>query len=169
MIWPLLAAASAALWTAGPAPAGESEGYHCRAGFQENWVYNEFPEGPFFRIKLGQGDVIRWDGIPVSRATLRRRLDAVGAERRPNFVLLAFTEETDCTLVQEIRVEMTRRLRCAQGRCGEHFTTDHPRVLTREEEERLIAQATADLDAAAREVARVAKEAPNEPDRPERR
>jgi hypothetical protein len=154
-----IAAATAAGATAPRSPGSDdaTSPYRCRAGFQGSWEHNEFPEGRIFRIGLAGRDRIRWNGVPISRDRLRRRLDAVGAARGPNFTLLVFTDETDCALVQDVRAEMTRRLQCGEGRCGEHYTSaDPPPRQSAAETERLRAQAQADMDFAVRQATEAA-------------
>jgi len=133
---------------------------HCSDGWQENWVYNEYPDGDVHRIRLQGTDRIRWNGASVGRQRLWRHLDRAGAASPPPFVMLEFDEETDCALVQAVRERMTRTLRCGEGRCGEHFTSTRPPPrLSEAEAERALAEAIADIEAAVADLERAAEEA----------
>lgn len=161
MRWiPLILAALPAIY---PTAVKASPGYHCSAGVQQSWQYDEFPEGEVHEIRLRGTDDIRLNGARISRAALLRHLERAGVASPPPFTILGYDGETDCGLVQEFRVAMTRALPChLRGRCGEHLRSARPP--SREEMERAIAQATADVQAAADEMRRTANDDPDPPE-----
>lgn len=125
MRWAMLILA--ALLAFCPASAMAERNYHCGAGWQESWYVTEFPECEVQEIRLRGIDEIRLNGARVSREALQGHLERSGRASAATFNMLTYDDETDCGLVQEVRVAMTRALPCQQrGWCGEHYTTVGP-------------------------------------------
>lgn len=164
MRWAMLLLA--ALLVVRPASAMAERNYHCGAGWQERWYPTEFPEGEVHEIRLRGADEIRLDGARVGREALRRHLERSGRAPAASFTILTYDDETDCALVQAVRVAMTRALPCHErGRCGEHYTTVEPSPPpSKEEMEHRVAEATAEVRAAADEMRQQATEEPDSPE-----
>jgi hypothetical protein len=71
------------------------------------------------RISIDPNQVIKWNGVEVSRERLREYLGIVRTMNPLPFTVLSFERDVDCQLLGSIRDDMAAALPCDQGACGE--------------------------------------------------
>jgi hypothetical protein len=77
------------------------------------------------RLRVSGRDGLRWNGAPVSRATLSAYLAIVRTiEPRP-ITLIEPAQDVDCRFLEAMRAEIARAMPCAGGLCGEGIGWAH--------------------------------------------
>jgi hypothetical protein len=94
---------------------------HACAGARPAWLAPglQHPEAVFNRVTLVGRDEIRWNGVPITRRTLRRYLGLVATMIPPPLTILEPADSVDCALLEAVRDDIEAALPCADGICGE--------------------------------------------------
>lgn len=159
--------ALAAALALGSAPAGA-----CSAP-RPGWLTPA--DGPLERIinrvEVFDGDGLRWNGVPVTRAVLRQYLDIVRTMEPMPVTILEPFQGVDCAYLETVRDDIEAALPCADRACGEgvgDWTEPEPvppEPVPLETVSDELRAAAAEAARAAEEAARLAEEAAEEEER----
>jgi len=91
------------------------------AGPRPGWLAPglQHAEAIFNRVTLLGRDEIRWNGVPITRRTLRRYLGLLTTMIPPPLTVLEPADSVDCALLEAVRDDIEAALPCADGICGE--------------------------------------------------
>jgi|GEM_PF-5840942 len=167
-----VALAPAAFWSVG-AEANQAQIVIC-GGPPRGWITPvltipdsgppDHSEGVFNTVSISRHGDLRWNDTIVTLPVVRQYLEISKTMSPTPFTILEAEPDADCPPVHAIRAEIERSGLCRAGGCGESIGPwRRPAAANARSAEEVMQHAIEDLEAAAEEMARAAKEVPDQP------